>query len=167
MFIHFWDYAASITFTCKSVSKRSCTFITVITQIRTFFFNLGTSNKNFEATKYSSGKIFSKGIRTSKKLFLKFFRKTLHSYLNKIVNIETAACQCYLESLFKKQLYANLLQIGCSWKFSNIHRKTPVLESLINNVADIFDRTPPVATSAVLKNRFLKLLRKTSVAETY
>ena len=44
-------YAASIAFTCERVSKRSATFITVITQIRTFSSNLGTSNKNFETTK--------------------------------------------------------------------------------------------------------------------
>ena len=50
--IHSWSYAASIAFTCKSVIKWSCTFITVITQIKIFSLNLGTSNKNFETTKY-------------------------------------------------------------------------------------------------------------------
>ena len=39
-------------FTCKSVSKRSYTFITVVAQIRAFFLNLGTSNKSFKTTKY-------------------------------------------------------------------------------------------------------------------
>ena len=38
---------------CKSVSKRSCTFITVIKQVRTFSLNLITSIKNFQTTKYS------------------------------------------------------------------------------------------------------------------
>ena len=33
--------------------KRSRTFLTVITQIRTFFLNLGTSINNFQTTKYS------------------------------------------------------------------------------------------------------------------
>ena len=33
--------------------KRSRTFLTVITQIRTFSLNLGTSIKNFQTTKYS------------------------------------------------------------------------------------------------------------------
>ena len=42
------------------VSKRSRTFITVITQIRTFSLNLGTSNKNFETTKYSLERSFQK-----------------------------------------------------------------------------------------------------------
>ena len=60
MFIHFWNYAASIAITYKSVSKRSCTFITVIKQIRTFSLNLGTSNKNFETSKYSLETYFQK-----------------------------------------------------------------------------------------------------------
>ena len=42
------------------VNKRSRTFITVITQIRTFSLNLGTSNKNFETTKYSLERSFQK-----------------------------------------------------------------------------------------------------------
>ena len=46
--IHFWNYAASIVFTCKSVIKRLCAFITVITQIKIFSLNSGTSNKNFK-----------------------------------------------------------------------------------------------------------------------
>ena len=33
--MNFCNYAASIVFTCKSASERSCTSITVITQIRT------------------------------------------------------------------------------------------------------------------------------------
>ena len=33
--------------------KRSRTFLTVITQIRTFSLNLGTSINNFQTTKYS------------------------------------------------------------------------------------------------------------------
>ena len=59
-------YSASIGITCKSVSKRSPTFITMMTQIRTFFLNLGTSNKNFETTKYSLEKSFQKKIIKSK-----------------------------------------------------------------------------------------------------
>ena len=53
MFIHIWNYAASIGITCKSVSKRWRTFITVNTQIMTFSLNLGLSNKNFQTNKYS------------------------------------------------------------------------------------------------------------------
>ena len=37
----------------KKVSKRSGTFIAVITQIRKFSLNPGASNENFETTKYS------------------------------------------------------------------------------------------------------------------
>ena len=59
-FIHFWNYAANIVITCKSVGKRSCTFITVIMQIRIFSLNLGISNKKFETTKYSLEKSFQK-----------------------------------------------------------------------------------------------------------
>ena len=42
------------------VSKRSRTFITVITQTRTFSLNLDTSNKNFETNKYSQERSFQK-----------------------------------------------------------------------------------------------------------
>ena len=59
-------YSASIGITCKSVRKRSPTFITVMMQIRTFFLNLGTSSKNFETTKYSLEKSFQKKMRISK-----------------------------------------------------------------------------------------------------
>ena len=37
----------------------------------------------------------------------------------------------------KKQPFANVFQNRCSKKFYNIHRKTPVLESLLNNVAGL------------------------------
>ena len=68
MFIHFWNYAGGIVFTCKSVSKRSCTFVTVITKIRTFSLNLGTSIKNFETIKYSLERSFQKkNIKKKKK----------------------------------------------------------------------------------------------------
>ena len=60
MFFHFWNYAASVLITYKRVGKRSRTFIIVITQSHTFSLNLGTSNKNFEATKYFPGKFFQK-----------------------------------------------------------------------------------------------------------
>ena len=33
-----------------------------------------------------------------------------------------------------KQLFTDVFQDRCSWKFCNIHRKTPVLESLFNKV---------------------------------
>ena len=73
MLIHFWNYAASIAvITYKSVSKRSRTFITVIMQIRTFSLNLGTSNKNFETTKYSLKRSFQKKYEYQKKNI--FFR---------------------------------------------------------------------------------------------
>ena len=60
MFIYFWNYAASIVITCKSVSKRSSSFVIVITQIRTFSLNLGTFNKNYETSKYFLGRSFEK-----------------------------------------------------------------------------------------------------------
>ena len=37
----------------------------------------------------------------------------------------------------QKQPFANFLQNWCSQKFRNIHRKTPVLESLFNKVAGL------------------------------
>ena len=43
----------------------------------------------------------------------------------------------YLQVLKQKQPFANVLQNRCSEEFHNIHRKTPMLESLFNNVADL------------------------------
>ena len=67
------------------MSKRQRTFITVITQIKTFFLNLGTANKKLEATKCSLERFFQKELehqKNKKKLFfLKFFRKSLRPYL--------------------------------------------------------------------------------------
>ena len=65
MFIHFQNYAASIVFTCKSDSKRLRTFLTTITQIRTFSLNLGIKNSGI--TKYSSERSFQE--RKKKRLF--------------------------------------------------------------------------------------------------
>ena len=79
MFIYFQNYAASIVSTCESVTKNLCTFITMITQTRTFSLNLGNSDNNFETNKYSLERSFQKNIK--KKFFSKFFRKILHSNL--------------------------------------------------------------------------------------
>ena len=49
-------------------------------------------------------------------------------------------------------LFANVFQIRCSYKFLNIHTKTPVLESLFDNVVSLFLQNTSVAASAVLKN---------------
>ena len=37
----------------------------------------------------------------------------------------------------QKQPYVDVFQNKCSKRFRNIHRKTPVLESLFNKVADL------------------------------
>ena len=79
MFLLFRNYAASIAITCKSVSKRPHTFITAITQIRTFSFNLGASKKNFEITKYTPEKVFSKGIIYKYKQKIRSFQKNTAS----------------------------------------------------------------------------------------
>ena len=39
--------------------------------------------------------------------------------------------------ILQKQLFADVLQNRCSWKFRKFHRKTPVLESLFNEVAGL------------------------------
>ena len=36
-----------------------------------------------------------------------------------------------------KHLFLDIIHNRCSWKFRNIHRKTPVLEPLFNKVADL------------------------------
>ena len=56
----------------------------VITQNRTFSLNLGTSNKNFETTKYSLERSFQKEKKSKKNVLSKFFRKTMRSNLNAI-----------------------------------------------------------------------------------
>ena len=76
MFIHFWNYAASIVYTCESVSKRSRTYLTVITQIITISLNLSTSNKNFETTKYSLERSFQKKLEDQKNFFEIFQKNT-------------------------------------------------------------------------------------------
>ena len=58
------------------MSKRSRSFTTVITQIRIFSLNLGTSNKNFKTTKYSLEKSFQREWEyQKKKLFRNFPEK--------------------------------------------------------------------------------------------
>ena len=61
---NFWslvfEIMPSIIINCKTVSKRSHTFITVIAQIMIFSLNLSTSNENFETIKYSLGRFFQK-----------------------------------------------------------------------------------------------------------
>ena len=44
----------------KVLVKDHALLLTVVTQIRTFSLNLGTSNKNFETTKYSLERSFQK-----------------------------------------------------------------------------------------------------------
>ena len=73
-----WGYTqASIVIIFKSVSKRSCDFSTVITEIGTFALNLGTSINNFQTTKYPLERSFWKKWDHKKKNFSKFFRKAL------------------------------------------------------------------------------------------
>ena len=50
-------------------------FLTVITQIGTFSFNLESSIKNFETTKYSLERSFQKEWEYHKKKFFRIFRK--------------------------------------------------------------------------------------------
>ena len=68
-----WVYTyASIVITCESVSKRSRTFLTVITQIRSFS-NWGTSIDNFQTTKYSLERSFQKKWEYHKNIFFRNF----------------------------------------------------------------------------------------------
>ena len=54
----FLNYAASFVVICKSASKNHALFLTVITQVTTFSLNVGTSNKNFKANKFSRERSF-------------------------------------------------------------------------------------------------------------
>ena len=75
VFIHFWNYAASIVFTCTSAIKRgryhieTSSFICGANQWTGFYMitasvmkglSLSTSNKNFETTNYSLERSFQK-----------------------------------------------------------------------------------------------------------
>ena len=64
------------------MSKRSHTFLPVITQIRTFSLNLDSSIKDFQTIKYSLERSIQKEWEYFKKKFANFFRKTLRSNLN-------------------------------------------------------------------------------------
>ena len=89
MFMNFWNYAASIVMTNKSVTNRFCTFVTVIMQIRIFSLNLLNSNENFKTTKYSLERSLQKEQEYPKKkkiFFPKFFRKTLGYNLKEFFN---------------------------------------------------------------------------------
>ena len=61
--------AASIIITYKSLSKKSRTFATVTTQIRTFSLNLGTFNKKFETVKYFLERSFQKDTNIKNSFF--------------------------------------------------------------------------------------------------
>ena len=63
----------------KSVSQRSHTFLTVMTHIRTFSLNSGTSIKNLQTTEYSLERSFPQKWEYNKRFFSDFFGKTLHS----------------------------------------------------------------------------------------
>ena len=47
------------------------------------------------------------------------------------VNLQTVR---FWAAMFQQRLLADVLQNKCSWKFCNIHRKIPVLESLFNKI---------------------------------
>ena len=74
--------------TNKSVTNRFRTFVTVIMQIRIFSLNLRNSNENFKTTKYSLERSFQKEqeYQKKKKIFPKFFRKTLGYNLKEFFN---------------------------------------------------------------------------------
>ena len=91
VFIHFWNYATSIIITCKSVSKRSHTFITLIMQIRTFSLNSGTSNKNFETTKCSLLNNRERSWISKKYIFQNFSEKhCVLTLTNRTADLKTA-----------------------------------------------------------------------------
>ena len=64
----------------------------------------------------------------------------------------------------QKQSFADVFENRCSYKFSNIHKKTPVLESLFNKVVDLqpchfikkrlLDRCFPVSITNFLRAFF-------------
>ena len=66
------------------MSKRSRTFLTVITQIRTFSLKLGTSIENFQKTKNPWKDLYKRNKNIIKSFFSQFFRKALRSNLDKV-----------------------------------------------------------------------------------
>ena len=65
----------------NSLDSLASNIITVITQIVTFFLNLGTTKKNVKKNKYSPERSFRRNKKKKKKVMSKFFRKTLRSNL--------------------------------------------------------------------------------------
>ena len=82
----FWNYVASIVITCKSVSKGSCTFITVIAQLKAFFLNLSTSITISKQLNIPWKDLFKRNTNIYKKNFSRFFRKTLRSNLKMLLH---------------------------------------------------------------------------------
>ena len=66
------------------------------------------------------------------------FRKT---YIMHTINLGGKAyiMQFEYETTLQKQPFADVFQNRCSYEFRNIHRKTTVLESLLNKVVDLTD----------------------------
>ena len=132
MFINFWKCVASIVITCKSVNKRSRTSIRLITLIMTFSLNLGTSNQNFETTKYSLKRSFQKEWECPKKFFFQNFSEShcvLTAYL--ILHLNDEKCQTL-----------TLLQLNVGHlhnEYNNIESKSKVfsLNSWYEHVASL------------------------------
>ena len=116
------------------MSKRSCIFITVTMQIRTFSLNLGTSNKNFGTTRYFRERSWWIRI-TPIKFFRNFSKKYCVLMLMKLSTKEVIyilKSYAYLEHLVKimftlnqpmetKAIISNILfvliVINNSWNF--------------------------------------------------
>ena len=132
MFINFWKCVTSIVITCKSVNKRSRTSIRLITLIMTFSLNLGTSNQNFETTKYSLKRSFQKEWECPKKFFFQNFSEShcvLTAYL--ILHLNDEKCQTL-----------TLLQLNVGHlhnEYNNIESKSKVfsLNSWYEHVASL------------------------------
>ena len=79
----------------------------MVTQIRRFFLNLGTLDKNFKTTKYSLERSFQKEEEYQKTFFSKYFIKTLRSNLKFLMCIAYSVLSCKLATSFSTSLIFN------------------------------------------------------------
>ena len=133
------------------MSKRSCIFITVTMQIRTFSLNLGTSNKNFGTTRYFRERSWWIRI-TPIKFFRNFSKKYCVLMLMKLSTKEVIyilKSYAYLEHLVKimftlnqpmetKAIISNILfvliVINNSWNFFLLYCVWPWLALLLSGL---------------------------------
>ena len=158
MFIHFWNYVASTVFAWKSVSKRPCTFITVIMQIRTFSLNLNTSNKNFETKNIPWKYVFKSNKNIKKFCFQNFSEKHCVLTLTKLDDDSFVCWKKYFQYLILLLVVLSILsdlRFCNGWKLQSSFFQSFFFFILRNEV--VFYFYGPKAASALILWRNKKI----------